>query len=284
MAYIIGLQITLLLLHLTNVFLQTIGSYLLISLYRNGGDSIQRLLVINLSITEGLLSVIGTMATIAEMVTEVEGDSVDIFDKYISLVRNAGLIFMYYFSMYFITIDRLLAIYLNIKYHLYCNEVYAKWLLITTWTIVIMLVTSVAVATACTSFQYERPFGLYLLAPISTIFLLIAISAYVSIFLKFREKCLTPSSSEGERPTVFKTFRNSKFYESVLLITSFIVFVQIPGGVYYGLAYVNNDKTYFMGLLLIISYVVSNICDVFIYVFVQADVRKRLLYMIKRRN
>ena len=280
----LGLQITILLLNSINLILQSIGSYILINLYRNGGDSVQRLLVINLSITEGLLSVVGTMATIAEMVSGKDRDSSDVFDKYISIFRNAGLIFMYYFTMYYITIDRLLAIYLNIKYHLYCNEANAKWLLIITWTMVVLLVTSVVFATAYTPFEYEKPFNLYLLAPLGILFLVIAIFTYGSIFVKFREKCSNPTTTHVTNISSFTIFRRSKFYEPVLLITTFIVFVLVPGGIYFALAFVHGKRTYLMGILVLISYVVSNISDVFIYVFVQADVRKHLWKLMKREN
>ena len=251
-------------------------------------DSIQRLLVINLSITEAIMSSIGVIATVSEMISYKEGASSNTFDKYVTIPRNTGLVFMYFLSMIYITVDRLLEIHLNIKYPLYCSQTKTKWLLITAWMIAILMSLSVIFVTMTTEFNYEEPFNLYHHTPLSLAFIVVAIMTYVSIFNKYRHTRIRPSQDNNGRSSadisIFTIFRNSKFFVSVLLISTFLLFVELPGLIFLLVAFVYKRRTYVMGSCYMILYNISNTVDVFVYVYFQKDVRKLFWKWIRKWN
>ena len=122
------LQITISVLHLANILLQSIGCYIMITLYRNGGESIQRLLIINLSLAEGSMSLISTLIAILRMTLDNK-----YIPQYINIFRFPGFMMQYLLAMMYITIDRLLGVHPNIRYPLYCTMGRAKRLMFITW-------------------------------------------------------------------------------------------------------------------------------------------------------
>ena len=198
--------------------------------------------------------------------------------------------FVYLLMMIFITVDRLLEISLNIKYNLYCNEAKAKWLLIFTWITGLAMTFGIILTTIFTEFEYERPFDLYLHTPLSLTFIILAIVTYVLIFRKFKQTRITPSEYNHSGPSsnqvsnVYTVFRKSKFFVSVLLISSFILFVEIPGFIFFIVAVGMKKRLYYMGACFMISINISHIADVFIYVFFQASVRKLFWKRIRNQN
>ena len=164
--FIAPFHVSLLLLQLGNLFLHSLGCYLLVTLYRNGEDTVQRLLVINLSITEALLSCLGAIETLSEIICRhSESTSAAYVDGMVSTFESTGIVFVYFLTMYYVTFDRLLAIYLNIKYGLYCNEYRAKKLLTATWLCGVAV--SLSITSVCNRFtgKIEMVFHLFIYPP-----------------------------------------------------------------------------------------------------------------------
>ena len=260
-----------------NVLLHSMGMYLLITLYKNGHDSVQKLLVINLSLTEGTISFFGVFILIAEMVAISNGHETNMADQYLSLLRNTGLLYVLFLNMIYISLDRLLEVYLSIKYPIHCTEQRGKYLLIWTWVSGLLLIVGVILAYSIIGYKYEKVFYVYVISPLSLTFLMTAITTFAAIFYKFKETRMQPSLSNrpvtNNTPSTLWVFRNSKFFMSVLLITSFMFLVCIPGLVFLTYSFLHGKRTYLAGLLFMIAFDLSYTCDVFIYIFYQNSVR-----------
>ena len=135
-----ALEVCRIILHLSNIILQTIGCLILKHIYKNGGDNVQNMLVMNLSLSECLLSVTDVVAIILHMLKFNHPAS------YVDIFKYAGLLYSYVLSMIYISIDRFLATHLDLRYPLFCNEIKAKNLLIITWTLLICMIGSVITA------------------------------------------------------------------------------------------------------------------------------------------
>ena len=283
----LGVQIILLLMNTMNIILHTTGSSLLITLYKNGKDSVRHLLIINLSLIEAIMSFVGVMITVSEMIFHENGAWSNTFDKYVSILRNTGLIFLYITSMYFITVDRLLEIHLNIKYSLYCNDMNSKLLLISTWIVGIAITITVIILTLLTEFEYEKPLYFYFFSPLTVGFVVLAIAVYISIFRKFRASRRRKPSGDNKNikaESIWTVFKKSKFFIPTLLIGTFIVFVTVPGSVYNYVVFILKRQRYVVGAILLISHSVSLAVDAITYVFLQNDVRRLLRrWMGKKR-
>ena len=234
------------------------------------------------------MSLIGILATISEMISYEDGAYSNVFHKYVSIIRKTGLAFAYTSLMIFITVDRLLEIFLNIKYPLYCTAAREKWMLVAMWLTALFILVTVIVLSLMNdyNFQYEIPVMLYLIFPLSISFNILAIVAYVLIFRKYKRSRITQPARVSSRAelteSAWSVFRNSNFFVSVLLITTYIVFVQIPGGVWFVISFLKKDRSDLLVAVRAISYDVSNIFDVYIYVFYDAAVRQYFSSKLRR--
>ena len=127
----LGLQITTLTLCIIGSTLHSIGSYLLVCLYKNGEDHIQQLLIINLSLTEIIGCLLGIVEFSTEMSISLGNTSTTVIKlhKYTGIFMSTGFVCMHFLCVIYIAFDRMFEIYLNIKYSVYFNNTKAKYLI-----------------------------------------------------------------------------------------------------------------------------------------------------------
>lgn len=285
---ILLLQILLLTIKTNNIVLHSIGCHLLTVICLKGKSSVQYILVKNLSVIETAISIVGIFITASEMIYHEDGAKTsNEFDKYLTIIRNTGLAFIYFMAMIYITIDRLLEIYLDLRYHLFCNEGNARRLLVATWCVGVLLVVGFTIPTVLiTKFEYLEPFYKYILTPVSFSFIILAVTSYVSIFVRFRRTRMHPAHTNKmtkKQVSCFYAFRNSRFFLAVLLITSFILLVELPAFVFMLYHFVYKSRKYVIGAIFVLMYDISNIVDAVIYIFVQREVRNEFLRWMGRR-
>ena len=122
-------SILLIMYHL-NVMLHSCGCSLLIFLYNHGNKTTQQLILINLSFIEFCHNVL--IITVAFLYYS-ENETLQIISRIFLVFVNTTVLFLYYMAMYFLILDRLLAVCLNLKYPIYCTIAKVKSLLIATW-------------------------------------------------------------------------------------------------------------------------------------------------------
>ena len=271
-----------------NVALHTLGAILLIQVYQKVRESKnQPLFLLNLSISELASNVIGLTTSVAAY----------LIDDVISLAKvqiivgtfDLGFNLAYFFAMYLITGDRLAACLLGLRYKSICTHFRVKIAITCTWIISIVLVPAVlnGFCWHIGFLNFYFVFGdlMKFLSPtLSSIYLLFAIATYASMFRVFvtsRRK-----SSLPQKQSALHFFRHSKFYVSILLISSFLLLMIIPEIVIFSIVLRNRGRTHQVTdptpfYVKILLSRVSDIVDSIIYIFFYSPVQRSLTAHIR---
>lgn len=251
-----------------NVILHSIGCILMIIHHRRqDSDLPSNLLLINLSISE-------ILKNIAFILTNTLVGFIDNkFERGIicTFVWNFNL--MYFCSMFLLTGDRLLAALLNLKYRVYCTYQRGKNTIICQWTFGGILIGL--------SFKFQWfndfvPASGFIVVPLSIAYLIFAITTYCFIFRIFVRSSRIMSQN-NRNISSFQKFRQSKFYVSVLLITSYMTFVILPDIFAYTTVVISKSRSIKLIAIWVLLREFSDICDWCIYVFARNPIRQ-LLY------
>ena len=288
----LALSIILLILNLTNTVLHSIGAYALISLYPTCRHKPQRIYIANLAISEGLINFIEVIRDIPELfsMSSQTKATVDKVREYLLMVSFIGISIVYYLDMMYLTMDRLLNILLSLKYPQYWNETRAKYLLITTWLVGIVITTGMVIVYIFFSFPWEVTFYKYIYPALEFLYIIIAFATYYVIFRKYNKSQVRLSvislSTANQSTTVRKRnicaeFRKSFFLIPVLLISTYLIFMIIPDMTYLFVAVINNQHSNDLSNACWISYAISNLLDAGIYIYFHDDVRKFLIKKMK---
>ena len=267
------------LIRLVNIVLHSGGCFLLITQYRNGVDTPQQLFLINLSFTE-LLQNITTffMTPIHKMVdvSDISFHDIDVFQEYLVIVIETTIWFMYYVSMTLITVDRLLAICLNLKYPVYCSVRKAKRALLSSWVFSVTLFVVVVVLYSLDITDYY-PYIWYVYITFDFAFVILAMVCYIFIFRQFSKTREQPSMRAQRRESLFRLFRRSRFYLSVCLITSFLCLKVTADLLLFFLNVVCQIGSADSDMITFVMWALSDSVDAWIYIYMETSVRKLFL-------
>lgn len=274
-------------LRLITIILHIIGIHLLVTLHRNGSRTPERIFLINLSISEVMFNFFDILTTpltdlasfsanASSIVTDVQG--------YIFILSGYGVVPVYFLSMIYLTIDRLLDIILSIKYHLYCDTKKAKLTLKVTWVISTSTALSLAFLHGFTTVDLVSPCLKYVYPTFEIIFIVLAFITYGFLFHKYRKSRIPPVQvvgSQNRAPTVLECFQTSRFHVPVLLIASFLIFVTVADLMYtFGVA-VNYSKMSLVNEICRMSIVIGCLSDAIIYIFISPSVKHLLLKKLR---
>ena len=168
----------------------------------------------------------------------------------------------YYFIMVLLTVDRFLAIYLNIKYQFYLpSKKIIRLVTIVSMTLLAFAVTAAVLIVFNKMnrlYHWNMLYVLYVVIDISYIALVISVYVYIFRVFKRQKKLQTNRASDSDS---FKLLIPS------LLIVTFIIFSIIPDlfltGAYYQIYYVSD----IMHKIPFIFFRLGHIADPLIYIF-----------------
>ena len=288
----IGLLIVLSLLNVVTVMLHGLGCYLLISQYRFGLHTPQQLYLINLAVSEGTTNFL-------QLLINYEGKhlhnstTIHTWQHYVKTMRGYGFVTVYFLTMIYLTLDKLLDIYLNIKYHLYWNEYRTKNLIVTTWIVTLSSAVTASIVYHFTGFDVHETLDLNIYPKFDVVFLIVAGTTYPLIFHKYKQSRAPPhlirlitQSSMEEAVETFKVFKQSRFYIPLLLTVSFTMFMVIPEFVNFSQV-VSGHKHCDDSVLMIclrILWTMSYLVDAIIYIWIRTSVRKLLKRKLRKRR
>ena len=280
------IHIVLITLRCVDIILHTGGIYLLVSSNRRDKDSVQQLFITNLSVAEIGFSVLWLfMIPVSELFIISDSASAIIKDvqHYVMICIYTMVAFVFYATMIFITLDRLVAIKFTLKYRIYWNGKRTKYLITGTWIVGGLLFLFVSASYKFTGFDFNIPFHMYLYTPLNFLFIVLAIFTYIFIFRQYR-KSVNMTVRKSRRNTVFVVFCKSRFYLPVLLILTFLLFITIPQLTYLFLSTVQNKRSDILLSACVISYSISNIIDGCLYIFLQPVIKRQLLETLHIRR
>ena len=240
-----------------NIIIHSLGTYLLIYLYMYGKDTPQQLFLISLSVSEILKNLLRIFTRPVL--------SLHISERFHTHVFNvlAVVKLIYYASMFYITIDRLLGVLLNLRYRVYCDSTKCKYLLLLTWTIGFLMSVVFVITYHIGVLKEIYPYDLYVSAVISFVYVIVALVTYGFIFNNYtksramRHRGNTEGETNNNEPSIFQVFRQSKFFISILIITSFLVFVVLPDILYFFFAAIDHSRPPYHLIVVISSVVIS---------------------------
>ena len=290
--------ITMTVLILLNVTFHSSGCYLLLRLFKNGQDNVQQIYLINLSVTHTLGNILQLLSRVLQLVDHGGSSTLKQLDTCIMVILLTVLTFSYYMSMAYITLDKALEILLNIKYPVYWNEQKAKRLVYTTWVVGVCMPVCVLLMHHIGHISIDAiadVLFLYICPTFDFSFTILAVITYSFLFQRYRKSRVLPTVSmhlthgmtNQESPnsnSIFKIFRKSNFYITVLLILSFLIFMVLPNMVYLFYGVVGGHKSKTLDEALLILYNISYLLDAWIYIFAQQSVRNLFYRKLRKRK
>ena len=272
----------------SNVFLQLLGCYLLWKTYNWTTITTQKLIIFNLSLCESLKCCYWSIYYLL-LLNGFERTSSPM--EYIFCV-HLGSVELLYMLMVALTLDRLMNIVIGMRYSAYWTAEKTKIMLIIFWIIHFLwsLANVVIYYFKGAAWVYNATIAYAGLVK-SIVFIMLAAVTYSVIFWKYKKsreslrRFQSPDNMEiNKYSSSLQIFRKSRFYVSVLIIFTYLLFIIIPYCVFAFLS--ANDKllkkktttTEFniAEILIHLSYT----SDAIIYIFLQSDVRKTLLGII----
>lgn len=265
-----------------SVVFHPVGIYLLTIIYKTGKkEKIATLYLINLSISEFLRNLlsIATSPIVYDAILPHTNATLSLIchelSSYLGLMSAILVEIIYYASMIFLTLNRLFEIQLNIRYHLFWSLRKAKWSLVVTWFIAVITWVAISVIDSLHKIKEIKLLSLYAYIILDMIYVFIAIITYFVIFRTYKAAIAALPRRKAKK--TLSKYRQPRFNVLVLLIASFIILVALTDFIFFFFGFITREKPdiTFMNLNLI-CLAVSDLCDVWIYIFMDLNVRRLL--------
>ena len=270
-----------------NCLLHGLASFILLKLHKKNSKSSQWYCLLSLCVAELLQNICRFILYPLKLYWAIHprrSKAVGHVIVHVALALNTGIVYQCLFGMFLITADRLLCILLDLRYRIYWNYKRTRVLVLSTWifSFIVTLILSLRMDHIMETKRYKEARLLdtianYILTTVSILFVIFATFSYGFIFHKYLSSRRAMLSKEVRPLSVWQAFRSSKFFTSVLLVSSFLVFWVTPTllanitGLLRGVGVNERLKNYVN-----ISYLASDLIDGVIYVFLRPSVQREL--------
>ena len=282
-----------------NILMLGLGVYLLVNVYRKQ-RRIQYLLLTNLASSElvkNAVLLVRNSLKIAYISSSSKTKASRLFTSFVCMdAVVAGLNYNYILAMLYLTADRILNIILNLKYPVYCTISKCSILLVVTWS---LCLTGSLVYSLCVyliGYREIKKHGVvgvinvHIPTGVYVIYVIFAIVVYVLIFVHFARSyrqfhriqppltnTTTQTSNASSQSTFVYIFKHSRFYVSIVIISSYLTIMVVPNLIRSGFTGSNFSKQF--SLYYYTSSALSDTVDSMVYVFLQPKVRRLLLHI-----
>ena len=235
----------------------------------------QKICLLTLSGTEIIYST-GAIARRILMILR-EKEAFEEFDIWLT----GGLNAFYIGVMTLLTIDRFLAVFLNINYSVYCTETKTKVSLFL-YFILAMLIPIILIA-ACDNYaERSKAMSLIIWPACDFSFISIALATYIYMYRqisknKRKQATLTKSVRVSHQSENLRKSKDLKkgFYFPTLLIVTFMMFWIFPNLTFLYYTKVGEQMPKALTQLMIMLYPFGLVCDASLYIIFPWTVRKR---------
>ena len=199
---------------------------------------------------------------------------IDTFHEHLVIVIEIVLWLMYYLNMIYISLDKMFVIHFHLKYPIYCCLNRAKILLVTTWSVVVILFVVVVILYVTDVTDYY-PYIWYVYFVLDVVYIVVAVSTFVFIYQKYNESLLPPCRPYKRRPSSsvadkllnvrsssrLKSFRRSSFFIVVLRICCFLVFKVTSNLVFFFICVPNRGDNMIVMMIVFVMWALSDLLD-----------------------
>ena len=265
-----------------NVLLHSTGCFLLWKTYKRSQVTTQKLLLFHLSISEGLMNLNLVVIFAVHLCIDFRSESYKIIYTYIIHPMRSSLFYVIFFIMLFMTLDRLMAVVLNLKYQIYWRVTRTKKVLAAIWIFGLLLSVCFGVFPEFTPHRVYiliLMIHIYLQLAFSIFFVVTALLTYAIIFWKYKmsRNSLETATSNGNGQ--HQQHSRTHFYIPVLIISTYMILNATP----FIMVIFFIDKSV-SGEIATILFYIGYMSDALIYIFLQPKVRKQLFVCCRRRN
>jgi len=237
--------------------------------YRNHS---QYLFLVNLSVAELVFVVLGLLM----YVTSVFGYEWISFK--FTVLQYIGGTLAYFFIMIFITLDRFLEVYLNIKYPLYWGWRGTRNLIVAMWFLSIALSALGLVYPDFDKQQLYRLCYRYMFPLIEFCFILIALLVYGYVFVKLRwnrnRRVIYHPENDGQTSGASQSSRvPTGFFVPTLVILTFVLIAILPDLIYFHAQVVGRKLSDQTECTVYGLYLLAMATDALIYVMLSPPLR-----------
>lgn len=264
---------------INNIFLHSIGILLL---REKGRRTVQGLYLMNLLLAEIMGNVIRFTGIFIYLFCQkrLQSGIWSAIVRAFSVVTWTSIYYLYFLSMFFLTLDRLLVVLLIGKYRRAKLKQKIRVILLSTWLISLFTGILFAMLDYFEHFTYfisVEILGIIIPTVLSIIFLVMALLSYTVMFRKFSHSMRRISQHRAKHESLFQIFLKSEFFISVLLITSYLIFTVFPNVVFACAWYKGRSSLIYIDVVVTICTCLSDTADALIYIFLQKRVRRLLL-------
>lgn len=283
-----------------SIILHIFGTYVLLIGYYKKKErrTTQRLFLINFSLIEVTRPVCDIiLLSIAAFSDRNPSKSLILIQHLFSILSETMFTFLYYSSMFQITLERLLAVVLSFRYRRFNTLVKTKTTIAFTWLIAFIIGLAFCLLHIVFEFYYI-PYNYYVYISLDVIFFFIALSTYGILFARHKRSLVIRKSQRREdassNPSSLQIYKESKFYIPTLLMASFLFLMIIPDFVYIMLLRYQDGfsvgssvtkLTITKDILwhcMVVLNVTSNMLNACIYIFADKTNRKIMYQLIQK--
>ena len=197
------------LLNFSVILINTLVLFTLVKLRKNDVKGSQKYLLSLLYLDEIAYSIVSVTINLLSRAQNITAQ----IRKHLTISRRALILIMYYLIMIYITIDRFLAIFLNIKYPLLWSPRKTAYLVLGSFSFSCIIFIATSVSWAFYQWNASRIYHVYIYPILATVFLASFLITYIYIFQKLRKnwkekKVLRTQLSQGGQPSYSSSARN----------------------------------------------------------------------------
>lgn len=266
------------LLYLINVISHSLALHLLTCLKRNGMKNVDFIYQTNLCVINLMMFAIGLARYIFIRISK-NGEQFDRINNHLFIIVTFLFVLVYMMTKVFILLNKLFEIKLNILYPIYWNNNKTKISILMIWTFAFIGIAITTISYHFRIFSFKLIYPVYILVPVTAVYILVAVSSTAYIFYKYNKLRLLPCVYVKRQVTVsfWAVFLRSRFFIPILLTGTFTLFNLIPLVI---VAYINvtNPKDDFITVVkrcILISILFDSI-GVFLDRNVKRFVRKKI--------
>lgn len=231
---IVIFDIVILILCCISLVMHLFGVYLMTHMYNKGRKTGQKLYLISFSLFEVAKALVEIgLLSIAMLSSQRPSSTIVRLQHHLAIISETMMTFVYYALMFYITIERFIAVTLGMRYCIYGALNRSKITLIITWITGSAIGFTFCLLYESTSFYYV-PYNHYVYLFMDIAFTTIAVITYGTLFSQHTKSInfrVNPNGSR-RRSTIVEIYNGSKFYIPILLMSSFLFFMVIPDSMY----------------------------------------------------
>lgn len=224
-------------------------------------------LLINVALTNIMMCICSYLKLILKLTNAKDAE------RYLIGVVATGFLLTYFASLFLITLQRFLEVYLHMAYEASVFEIQKQHICFTSWFFSLVYIGAASIALTLGVSKYM----IYDLIPHiyesvwQGILVLQFILVYGYIYVKFRESRNLPFSGNSH---IQPFLRRRKVFVPFLVVFSFIILDTVPG------VLLNFSSGYNINLITFL-YTLDMLCNSFLYIFIRKDVRRQLVRRIE---